>query len=123
MAGSVADRFELLTPQPGTYAIFVPCDEQRVIQVGRLGRLELRPGLFIYVGSALGRGGLRARLRRHLRPKERLHWHIDYLLRVLRPLWIEWVCSERKLEHAWARRKPSSLSMGSEPPTVAARPI
>lgn len=50
------------------------------VQIGRRGTLFLRPGWYFYVGSALGSGGLRPRLLRHLNGGGRLHWHIDYLL-------------------------------------------
>lgn len=39
----------------------------------------LLPGRYVYVGSAHGPGGLRARLGRHLRGDGRPHWHIDVL--------------------------------------------
>jgi len=53
------------------------------IRVGALGNLTFQPGWHIYVGSALGSGGLQ-RLQRHislahLRDK-RPTWHVDYLL-------------------------------------------
>jgi Uri superfamily endonuclease len=53
------------------------------IRVGALGPLTFRAGWYVYVGSALGSGGLR-RLGRHislarLRDK-RPTWHVDYLL-------------------------------------------
>lgn len=37
------------------------------------------PGIYLYLGSAYGPGGLPARLRRHLRADKRLHWHVDHL--------------------------------------------
>ncbi len=42
----------------------------------------LEPGVYVYVGSAWGPGGLRARIYRHLGlvGRKRLHWHIDRLL-------------------------------------------
>jgi Uri superfamily endonuclease len=53
------------------------------IRVGALGDLPFQAGWYIYVGSALGSGGLQ-RLRRHislarLRDKQPA-WHVDYLL-------------------------------------------
>jgi Uri superfamily endonuclease len=53
------------------------------IRVGALGALTFRAGWYIYVGSALGSGGLQ-RLGRHisltrLRDKQP-KWHVDYLL-------------------------------------------
>lgn len=99
-----------LTSQPGTYALLLPSDERRALQVGRLGSIKLDVGLYIYVGSALGAGGLRSRIQRHLRPRKKLHWHIDYLAQVIRPVSILWVYSDRRVEHAWAR----ALSRASE---------
>lgn len=53
------------------------------LRVGALGTLTFRAGWYIYVGSALGSGGLQ-RLERHisltqLRDKQP-KWHVDYLL-------------------------------------------
>jgi len=53
------------------------------IRIGALGALSFQPGWHIYVGSALGSGGLK-RLCRHF-SLNHLHdkqpkWHIDYLL-------------------------------------------
>lgn len=70
--------------------------------VGRLGALRLQPGFYVYLGSALGPGGLRARIARHLRRAKRWHWHIDYLRAYTRPdrLWYSADASRR--EHRWA---------------------
>jgi len=58
---------------------------RRVVVVRRPGgarstEYRLRPGDYLYVGSAFGPGGLASRLGRHLsiRPKTR-HWDIDFL--------------------------------------------
>jgi len=52
------------------------------VRVGALGEIAFRRGWHIYVGSALGSGGL-ARLERHValsRNKDRRpKWHVDYL--------------------------------------------
>ena len=52
------------------------------VRVGALGEVAFRRGWHIYVGSALGSGGL-ARLERHVtmsRNKDRRPtWHVDYL--------------------------------------------
>lgn len=49
---------------------------------GALGDIAIPEGHLIYVGSALGRGGL-LRVQRHLKTSQdyrKPHWHIDYLL-------------------------------------------
>ena len=40
---------------------------------------NLAPGLYCYLGSAWGPGGIRARCRRHLRRCKTQRWHIDWL--------------------------------------------
>ena len=53
------------------------------VRVGALGEIVFRRGWHIYVGSALGSGGL-ARLERHIalsRDRDKHpKWHVDYLL-------------------------------------------
>jgi Uri superfamily endonuclease len=73
--------------------------------MGSLGRLQLRPGYYVYVGSAFGPGGLRARIEHHARPAVRPHWHIDYLRRYTR-LEAVWYCGQRceyECAAAWLR--------------------
>jgi len=53
------------------------------VRIGALGVLSFRAGWYIYVGSALGSGGLK-RLGRHISLAQ-LHdkqpkWHVDYLI-------------------------------------------
>ncbi len=63
----------------------------------------VKPGFYIYVGSAFGPGGLRGRLFHHLSRVESPHWHIDYLRPVtnLVEVWI--TEDQQKREHEWAR--------------------
>jgi len=68
-----------LPPLPGTYALVLRFSKRLKILVGRLGKLEVQPGCYVYVGSALGPGGLAARVGRHCRREKRLRWHVDYL--------------------------------------------
>jgi len=89
--------------QPGTYALVYQCTTPFRATVGKLGPMEGGPGCWIYVGSAFGSGGLKARLRHHLKPSQRPHWHLDYIKAGLQPLEI-WVTADtEKREHAWAQ--------------------
>ncbi len=45
--------------------------------VGCLGRVSLAAGFYVYVGS--GGPSVVKRIRRHMAPHKRRHWHIDYL--------------------------------------------
>ena len=62
---------------PGSYLLVLRTHVPRALVIGRLGVLHLPAGWHVYAGSA--QGGLAARLRHHLRPPRRPHWHIDYL--------------------------------------------
>ncbi len=45
----------------------------------KYGFTILERGIYAYVGSAFGPGGLRARISRHWRREKRVHWHIDWV--------------------------------------------
>ncbi len=64
----------------GVYLIVTYLDSDTQLDIASLGRFKLRKGYYIYAGSAKGPGGLKARIRRHLRKEKKKHWHIDYLL-------------------------------------------
>jgi len=99
--------------EPGTYALLLKLDKQDRITVGKLGTFDFPMGYYLYVGSALGPGGLRARLARHRRHSKsssqsssgqtgkKLHWHIDYLLQRVRLIEVWSVASEERLECKW----------------------
>ncbi len=61
-----------------SYQLHIELARAARIDVGRLGRVTLKAGRYVYTGSA--RRGLEARIRRHLSARKTLHWHIDYLL-------------------------------------------
>ena len=65
---------------PGVYLLLLSLPARVEAQVGRLRRIDFAPGLYGYAGSALGPGGLAARLKRHASGAGRPHWHIAYLL-------------------------------------------
>jgi Uri superfamily endonuclease len=54
------------------------------VRIGALGQQFFPRGFYVYTGSALGPGGLSARVGRHIRtgrtPGSKIHWHIDHLL-------------------------------------------
>lgn len=88
---------------PGTYALVLACRKRRPLRVGKLGRLMLQPGFYVYVGSAFGPGGLTARIRHHRQIAARPHWHIDYLRAVcdLKEVWF--TPAPGRQEHSWAK--------------------
>ena len=63
----------------GAYALLVRLRRPLNPGVPALGDRILRPGAYVYCGSAYGFGGLSARVGRHLRPGKPARWHIDRL--------------------------------------------
>ncbi|MEW6578795.1 MAG: GIY-YIG nuclease family protein [Chloroflexota bacterium] len=93
----------LLPNLPGTYALVLRLDRPLVLAAGRLAPAALRPGLFVYVGSGRGPGGLRGRVGRHLRADKKTHWHIDALT-ALAPVMRVWLVeSAERRECLWAQ--------------------
>jgi len=68
--------------KPGIYSLIIEkcCSEE--IKIGKLGTFHFPRGCYCYTGSALGKNqfNLQKRLNRHLRPKRKSYWHIDYFL-------------------------------------------
>lgn len=87
----------------GTYLLFLSLPADHTLAVGRLGTFPLAAGLYVYVGSAFGAGGLVARLKHHRNLTGRPHWHVDYLRRAsrLEAVWYQEAAVRR--EHDWAR--------------------
>jgi Uri superfamily endonuclease len=73
------------------------------VQIGRWREIDIQPGYYIYVGSAFGPGGVRARVSRHCRTDKPKHWHIDYLREfvILLGVWVSY--EPERLEHQWAQ--------------------
>ena len=76
---------------------------QLVMDVGRLGCHTFPPGRYAYVGSALGPGGVAARLNRHLQPNKSMHWHIDFLTAAAPIIGAAAVYRTDRLECTWAQ--------------------
>jgi Uri superfamily endonuclease len=65
-------------PGAGTYQLWIRLRRPVVLRIGRLGRVALPAGVYVYTGRAAR--ALQARVRRHVTGGRRRHWHIDYLL-------------------------------------------
>ena len=93
----------VIEPKPGTYALILSCASNAHIRIGRLGTMQLQHGYYVYLGSALGSGGLRARIAHHQKLSTQPHWHIDYLRAHTRlhSVWFRY--DARRHEHEWAR--------------------
>ena len=99
---------------PGTYLLVLACERVAQISIGRLGVMATRPGYYLYVGSAFGPGGVRARIGHHARRAVHPHWHLDYL-RTEADVVDAWCVFDAHREHEWARvlmkNKDSALAL------------
>lgn len=87
---------------PGSYVLWLQLHADRRIQVGALGSMGFAAGHYAYLGSALGPGGVAARLGRHLQVNKKPRWHVDYLRRFSH-IPVVWVCyDDARREHDWA---------------------
>jgi Uri superfamily endonuclease len=68
--------------QRGVYTLIIRSAQAGRIEVGGRPLVLLERGLYLYTGSALGRGStsLEGRISRHLSRKKRNFWHIDRVL-------------------------------------------
>ena len=89
------------TVNTGTYVLLLNLPLDETLTIGKLGTFDFPAGWYAYVGSAFGAGGLVGRLKHHLKPVEKPHWHIDYLRQAaqVKEVWLT-PGTERR-EQAW----------------------
>lgn len=63
----------------GAYVLLIELDEHTPITLPRRDEISLSASTYLYVGSANGPGGIRARLMRHFKKHKKIHWHVDQL--------------------------------------------
>ena len=111
--------FYIMHSQPGTYALIFSAGHKRQLEIGKLGTFELIPGFYIYVGSAFGPGGLKARIGHHRKRPGQPHWHIDYLGPFLKLIEIWYTYDPVRREHPWAQTildtRGTSVTWSTEP--------
>jgi len=104
LVGARVTARDELPPLPGSYALIFRNSDTRTVRVGALGKVSIEAGFLVYVGSAFGPGGLRARVSRHARMAKKRHWHIDYLRPHLSLEEVWWTTAPDNREHDWAER-------------------
>jgi Uri superfamily endonuclease len=97
-----------MQPKSGVYLLVLRLVSDQLIAVGRsVAQADFRAGWYVYVGSAIGSGGVKSRVQRHrLRSEDgkKLHWQIDYLCEfaIVTEAWFSYTSSKR-WEHEWAK--------------------
>ena len=103
-----------MPPFHGTYALIYKAKEIKRVIIGKIGTLNIQPGFYVYVGSAFGPGGLKARIGHHRKKSAgRPHWHIDYLSAYLPPAEVWYTRDTAHREHQW-----SEIIVGSQKASV-----
>ncbi|MGC8878496.1 MAG: GIY-YIG nuclease family protein [Anaerolineae bacterium] len=93
---------ELAPAEPGSYVLVMHLERPAKITIGRLGTWDFEAGYYAYAGSALGPGGLAARLSYHARTDKLMQWHIDYLLAHAELVEIWYAVDNKRKECIWA---------------------
>ncbi|HJJ47217.1 MAG TPA: GIY-YIG nuclease family protein [Methanocorpusculum sp.] len=90
----------------GIYCLVIRLATHKTLRIGALGKIDFAPGYYLYVGSALGSGGM-SRIDRHVRFSQKNYmkpkWHIDYLDSVAPIVAVFSAETEERLECALAR--------------------
>lgn len=87
----------------GAYILQMDLKHPQTLRVGRLGEFTFPAGDYLYVGSALGPGGLEARLGRHLRGNGHCHWHIDWLRQIVPVRGYFYLETTEPIECSWSQ--------------------
>jgi Uri superfamily endonuclease len=88
---------------PGSYVLYIVVEQEARVRVGKSGIFDFYPGGYFYSGSAQGPGGVKARLKHHLRPAVNPRWHLDWLRPYARVIQGYAVLSEERLECLWSK--------------------
>ncbi len=63
----------------GTYLFVFRLRETLNVKTAGGKRFYLPEGVYVYVGSAFGKGGISKRVLRHLKKNKPKRWHLDYI--------------------------------------------
>lgn len=82
----------------GSYILIGELTEDKNFEFQTYGVFRLMKGFYYYCGNARGKGGLRARIGRHIACEKHYHWHIDYLRPFLDLICVRWCRDEEMNE-------------------------
>jgi Uri superfamily endonuclease len=97
-----ADVYEQIPAESGTYTLVFSLSDTKSIRVGGLGEHCFPAGNYVYVGSAHGSGGLRARLRHHFYKSKNPRWHIDWVRLEMELIGCFFIIATEKMECRWS---------------------
>ena len=88
--------------EKGSYLLILQLINTKTLQIGKLGEFFFPKGFYVYVGSAMGSGGIAGRVQHHLKPSRHPHWHIDYLKTAADIIEVWSRTTQKRCEHEWA---------------------
>jgi sugar fermentation stimulation protein A len=71
------DLVEQEAQDSGSYIIILRMKRDQNLSIGGLGKVRIKKGYYLYIGSA--KKNLSQRIERHRRLIKKYHWHIDHL--------------------------------------------
>lgn len=81
------DKADSLPADKGAYVLVLDLQKPADLRIKASELPSLPVGIYAYLGSARGPGGLRARLRRHFSSDKKIHWHVDHLTLRAHEMW------------------------------------
>ncbi len=84
---NLVPNFDTLPAGPGAYLVLARLQLDLHLTGAHLAGTVLGAGWYVYAGSANGPGGIKARVRRHLRSDKVLRWHVDQLTCTAAEMW------------------------------------
>lgn len=106
----IVQHYQKLPTEKGNYLLFFHFPEKQNLEIGALGSQTLCKGKYLYAGSALGLGGIRARVKHHFTSNAKPHWHMDYLRPHLCWIAVAWKITPERLECRWIERLLGNLA-------------
>ncbi|HIE36782.1 TPA: GIY-YIG nuclease family protein [Candidatus Geothermarchaeota archaeon] len=70
------------------YLLFIYIEKDLTLSVGSLGKILLKNGIYVYIGS--GGKNVYKRIERHFKMRKRVRWHIDYITTTKQPF-MAWI--------------------------------
>lgn len=86
----------------GIYILVLELCAPKEIAIGKAGINIFDKGIYIYIGSAVGPGGIEGRLKHHYKISDKPHWHIDYLRKEADLINVFFFEGDKELEHLFA---------------------
>jgi Uri superfamily endonuclease len=73
------NTIDFLKDEKGAYVLIIDLIHPVIPKIRTVQNTNLSKGTYLYAGNAYGSGGIKSRLKRHLKTDKKIHWHIDHI--------------------------------------------